>query len=71
MNWYVLWWKISQDEEININGHAGCDLTCFSTCTVMPNVAVILGKMDRKGLFNEVKFKQRLKWGERMSHKHF
>lgn len=37
----------------------------------MPNVAVILDKMDRKGLFNEMKLKQRLKGGERMSHKHF
>lgn len=40
----------------------------FSTCRVLLNVAVIFDKVDIEGLFNEMKFKQRLERGERMSH---
>ena len=46
---------------MNINGYGrGHDQICSSTCMISLKVDVIFDEMCRKGLFNEVKFKQRL-----------
>lgn len=46
---------------MNINRQAGeYGQTYSHTCVILLNVAVILDKIDRKSLSNEVKFKQRL-----------